>query len=187
LLSSYLNGSKRYTATAELGFETTTLDMEGNVTKTAPFDHVTVVAIEEALPDFHGKIKQVPPIFSALRVNGKKLYQLAREGVSAEDIEIKEREVNIHSMDLIPGTIALPRFDVDIECGGGTYVRSLVRDLGYKLDTVATMVKLERTKQGQFTRPMCLEKADWNPDNVYSEIEKFNKMRDTEEGETVTE
>jgi tRNA pseudouridine55 synthase len=141
--------------------------MEGNVTKKGSFDHITEESIEEAIPSFLGKIMQVPPIFSALKKDGKALYKSAREGVSADDIEIEPREVEVLRMELVKSnSVELPKFEVDIECGGGTYVRSLIRDIGYKLDTVATMTFLERTKQGQFVLQDCLQKPDWSPDNI---------------------
>jgi tRNA pseudouridine55 synthase len=94
--------------------------MEGNITKTASFDHVTLQMVEEALPQFRGTIMQIPPIFSALRVDGKRLYQHARNGVTADDIEIKARQVEIYGCDLIdPDESKLPKFSIDVECGGG--------------------------------------------------------------------
>lgn len=184
-LQRYLTGSKRYIAGAELGFETTTLDSEGNVTKTASFDHLSVDAIENVLPEFTGPISQIPPIFSALRRNGKKLYTLAREGVSADEIEIEARQVEIYDLTLVAkATTKLPRFQLDVECGGGTYIRSLVRDIGYKLDSVATMIALERTQQGQFELDKCLAKDEWSADSIYAAIDRFNLSRENENGNT---
>lgn len=185
---SYLSGSKAYRAVGEFGFETTTLDMEGNVTKTGPVEHVTNEAINGVIPEFVGKIMQVPPIFSALKKNGKKLYQSAREGVTADEIEIEAREVEIYDMHQIESAeVKLPKFEVAIECGGGTFVRSLIRDIGYKLDTVATTTVLERTKQGQFLLEDCLAKDDWSADNFYSEIDRINTLRESTEGIDATE
>ena len=174
-VSSYLTGSKRYRAGGELGFETTTLDMEGNVTKSAPYDHVSPEDLENALEDFRGKIQQIPPIFSAISKNGKKLYKEARKGKSADDIEIDPREVEILQLKLLGHQ--LPKFDVEVECGGGTYIRSLIRDIGYKLNSVATTTYLERTQQGQFTLEDCLEKDDWSADNINAAIDRQNEIR----------
>lgn len=178
---SYLSGSKAYLATGEFGFETTTLDLEGNVTKTGPFDHITVESLRDATQSFLGKTMQIPPIFSAIRKNGKKLYQSAREGVSVDDIEIEARQVEVFRMGLMKSSTnddEFPKkFNLDIECGAGTYVRALIRDIGYKLGTVATMTSLERTKQGQFTLEDCLHKLVWSADTIYAEIEKQNKIR----------
>jgi tRNA pseudouridine55 synthase len=104
----------------ELGFETSTLDMEGNITKTEPFDHVTLEMIKKVLPKFEGKISQVPPIFSAIRVDGKRLYKHARQGATTDDIVIQPREVEIYRCELVdPKESDLPRFVIDADCGGG--------------------------------------------------------------------
>jgi tRNA pseudouridine55 synthase len=103
-----------------LGFETNTLDMEGNVTQTEPCDHVTLQMVEKVLPKFTGTISQVPPIFSAIRVDGKRLYQHARNGATTDDIVIQPREVEIYSCDLVdPEESELPKFAIDVSCGGG--------------------------------------------------------------------
>jgi tRNA pseudouridine55 synthase len=176
-LYSYLEGPKGYRAGGELGFETTTLDMEGNVTKTAPFDHVTREALESVVPSFTGRIQQIPPIFSAIRKEGKQLYKEARAGKSVDDIEIEPREVHVLSLDVLG--FDLPKFDVQVQCGGGTYIRSLIRDIGYKLDSVATTTFLERTQQGQFKLddPGILPKDDWTADKIYAAIDRCNAAR----------
>lgn len=178
LLQGYLSGSKKYTAEGELGFETTTLDMDpkGNITKKAPFDHVSRDDIEKALPSFIGASQQVPPIFSAIRKDGQRLHALARAGATEEDFKIEAREVVVHNIELLD--VTLPRFSLDIESGGGTYVRSLIRDIAYKLDSVATMTGLERTKQGQFTLEDSLHRDEWTPDNIYAAIDRCNAERE---------
>ena len=150
--------------------------MEGNVTKRADFDHITREDVEKVITnDFTGKIQQIPPIFSAIRKDGKRLYKEARAGKSADDIEIEPREVEILSMKLL--SFDLPKFDIDIECGGGTYVRSLVRDIAYKVGSVATTTYLERTQQGPFLLKDTLEKEAWNADKIYAAIDEFNASR----------
>jgi len=182
-LQQYLNGNKRYTASAELGYETTTLDLEGNITKSVPWeqisDSIEIKSLEAILPQFKGTIQQVPPMFSAIKKNGKKLYEMARKGVTEEDMTIPPREVQIHQLDLLPDTDndkkGLPHFYLNVECGGGTYIRSLIRDMGHSLDTYATMTSLVRTKQGPFTLDDTFEKDEWNPDTLYAAIEKSNQ------------
>lgn len=137
---------------------------------------MTREAVEQALPAFTGKIQQIPPIFSAIRKDGKRLYAEARAGKSADDIEIAPREVEVLSIDLLD--FNLPNFDVQVQCGGGTYIRSLVRDIGYKLNSVATTTFLERTQQGQFKLADTLAKEDWTPDKIYGAIEKLNAERE---------
>jgi tRNA pseudouridine55 synthase len=176
-LQSYLSGSKRYVAHGEFGFETTTLDMDptATITQRAAFEDITEEDLVKVLPSFTGTIQQVPPIFSAIRKDGKRLYEQAREGASAEDIHIEPREVVVHSLQLLHKDG--PKFSLDIECGGGTYVRSMIRDIAYELKSVATMTALERTKQGQFTLQDSLIKEDWTPENIYKAIDQANARR----------
>ena len=167
LLQKYLVGSKGYQAEITLGYQTTTLDSEesGSVVLRKSYDHVTSYQqINDLLQSkFLGKIQQIPPIFSALKRDGKKLYQLAREdGLTADDIQIESRQVIIYKLELSNSELLLEsenkqssqqpieKFSINVECGGGTYIRSLVRDIGIELGTCATMTKLERTKQGHF-------------------------------------
>lgn len=154
--------------------------MEGDVTKKAPVEHVTRAAIEAVLPELTGTIQQIPPIFSAIRKDGKRLYEEARGGKSADDVKIEPRQVEVLSLDLVDCN--LPKFDLDIKCGGGTYVRALIRDIGYKVDSVATTTYLERTQQGQFKLADTLAKEDWTADNIYAAIDKLNAERE-ERGE----
>lgn len=172
-LQKYLVGSKAYRAEVTFGYQTTTLDADpkGEIVQEKSFDHVTSLkAIDEVLQSqFTGTIQQIPPIFSALKRDGKKLYELGRQGQTAEDIKIEPREVTIYNLKLVgydkndnddksgenenneeEAPEPIQTFLIDVECGGGTYIRSLVRDIGIALGTVATMTKLERTKQGQF-------------------------------------
>lgn len=165
-LQKYLVGSKAYRAEVTLGYQTTTLDSDpkGEIVDKQPFDHVTSLeTINEVLQSkFTGKIQQIPPVFSALKRDGKKLYELGRQGQTAEDLKIEPREVIIYDLKLVgynnesgengndDESKPIEKFFIDVECGGGTYIRSLVRDIGIALGTVATMTKLERTKQGQF-------------------------------------
>jgi tRNA pseudouridine55 synthase len=168
LFYRYLKGSKAYIVEGELGYETTTLDMEGNVTRNALFDHVTAESIAAILPEFTGSILQVPPIFSAIQKNGKRLYKEARRGAREEDLQIEPRQVYVHQMDLLD--VTLPRFRIRVECGGGVYIRSLIRDMGRRLDSAATTYSLLRTKHGPFTQEQCLAKDDWNAEKIYEAI-----------------
>ena len=178
-LQGFLSGSKRYTAGVKLGIETDTGDVapEANIIDTKPFDHVTMNAIEEVIPKFTGKIMQVPPIFSALKKDGKKLYEEARKGKTAEELGIEAREVTIYDLKLLPTNEkgeGLPSFGLDVECGGGTYIRSLVRDIGRELNTCATMTSLVRTQQAQFLLDNTVEKDDLSADTIFAAIDKTN-------------
>jgi tRNA pseudouridine55 synthase len=171
-LNDYLTGSKMYRAVGQLGIETNTLDLDpkGNVTKEASWDHVTREQLEiQALPKFVGTIQQTPPIFSAKRQGGKKLYEAARQGL---EVTVEPKEVHIHQLQLV--SIDFPNFTIDMECGGGTFVRALIRDVAYELDTVATTAMIQRTKQGPFVLEDCLPQEDWNADNIYACIDEWN-------------
>jgi len=274
-LQSYLEGDKRYVAVCELGYETTTLDAEGDIVKEMEWDHVKSVfdqegstatsSVEGVLSKFRGKISQVPPLYSAIRVDGKRLYEIARknDGSSEEnkkDVEIPTRQVEIYELEVgttleddvlrsgvvngrkyrevaeemmaqakkdadnakvmddaesvlekeeesknnkkkgirnskakdnkknnlftdvtIPtissaeNNVDLPQFTLQISCGGGTYIRSLVRDIGYECGSVATMTGLVRTKQGPFVLGDALRREDWSADKIYEAIENNNK------------
>ena len=153
--------------------------MEGNVTKTAPYNHVSATDLEQSLGSFLGKIQQTPPIFSAIKKDGKKLYQQARKGVTVDQIKIEPREVEIFRFNLLKHDI--PRFHVDVECGGGTYIRSLIRDVGYKLGSVATTTFLMRTQQGPFGLEECIELDDCTPESIYAAIDQNNEIQDQNE------
>lgn len=133
------------------------------------------------MPDFRGSISQIPPIFSAIMKDGKRLYMQARTGVTAEEIEIDPRVVKIYHLELIKKeSNDIPKFEIDVECGGGTYIRALIRDIGYKLGTVATTTYLERTQQGQFKIEEALKKQEWSADSIYSAIDRWNDIRSAE-------
>lgn len=112
------------------------------------------------------------------------MYELGRKGMTAEDIEIEAREVVIHRLELLKEESESPKtFGLDVECGGGTYIRSLVRDIGISLDTLATMTSLERTKQGPYLPEHSLNEENWTAENVYKAIEETSFVLVEEEGE----
>lgn len=295
MLQSYLQGDKHYVASVQLGYETTTLDCEGSIVKSASYDHVqNIDAMENTITSkFTGTISQVPPLYSAIRVGGQRLYDIARPSssslssssigvaaIKAEDVVIPTREVEIYNIHVsstlnndvlcsgmvdgpkyrelasimeekaavgaataavdrnndnninedekggegregtgnkkrkrgartnkdsssnnhknlfdevtipamlpsndsnsaTPTTLAMPQFALSVECGGGTYIRSLVRDIGYELNTVATMTGLVRTKQGPFVLCDALIKEEWTADAIYNAIRKRKEVDDT--------
>jgi tRNA pseudouridine55 synthase len=173
MLQSYLQGNKAYTARGELGYETDTLDLDGVVTKRAPFSHVTAADLESILPRFTGSIYQVPPMYSAIKQGGKKLYQIAREGKTVPLLEA--RRVDIHSLSCTDAS-RLPHFDIFLECGGGTYVRSLIRDMGAAVGSAATTVSLRRVQQGPFLERHALSQDQWTPDAIYQAIDECQAL-----------
>lgn len=145
-LSEYVSAEdKRYHAVIQLGKKTDTFDEEGSITGTAPVD-ITAEQFEEALKGFIGEIEQVPPPYSAVKVNGRKAYEFAREG---EEVELEPRIIHVHNLELLEWDP--PQALVDVHCSSGTYVRSLANDLGEKLGCGAMLAGLRRTKSGKFT------------------------------------
>ncbi|XP_056325604.1 probable tRNA pseudouridine synthase 1 [Danio aesculapii] len=147
MLTTMLAGSKKYTAFGELGKATDTLDVTGNVVEEKSYDHITKEAFEEKMKQFTGEIMQVPPLYSALKKDGKRMSVLLKQG---QEVEAKPaRPVTVYSLSL--EDFSPPLFTIDVECGGGFYVRSLINDLGKALSSCAHIKELTRTKQGQFT------------------------------------
>lgn len=166
-LCSYLTEKdKAYRATLKFGIETDTHDITGKITKT---DDKTVTKEQflEVLPQFMGTIKQVPPAYSAIKVNGQPLYKRARDG---ENFEIPEREITVYSIDIVDFCDNTVTFDV--ECSKGTYIRSLCRDIAHALGTVGTMSALHRTKTGIWNVDDAVDLDCDNIENYIIPIEK---------------
>lgn len=177
LMSSYLSGSKSYAAIAKLGNETDTLDSTGKVTEMTEYKHVTKDMLNENINLFLGNILQVPPMFSALKVDGKKLYELARKGV---EIERKAREVTVYNISIADDNqLTLPSFGINLSCSGGFYVRSLISDLARKCNTRAHMTALTRTKQGPFEIEHCVYQKDWTYDYLCNQIIEMRKITES--------
>ena len=138
---------KEYIAKVRLGIETDTLDITGNVLKEETIKKYSKEEVEEVLKKFVGKIKQQVPKYAAVKVNGKKLYEYARNG---EEVDLPIREVEIYDLKLA-SEVKNNEFYIKCHVSKGTYIRSLVRDIGYTLGTCATMTELERTKLGNFS------------------------------------
>jgi len=146
-LSEYVSASdKRYQATIRLGSSTDTYDAEGVVTSSGSVEDITEEQFVDKLQNFVGEIEQVPPPYSAVKVQGRKAYEMAREG---EEVELEPRKIQVYSLDLLEWDS--PEAVVDVFCSSGTYVRSLANDLGTALGCGAHLVGLRRTKSGRFT------------------------------------
>jgi tRNA pseudouridine55 synthase len=144
-LLQYLPEGKAYRAVIRLGVQTTTDDMEGEVIYSEPARDVTIDRVRAVIPEFIGKIEQTPPIYSAIKVDGQRLYKLARSGETDETVAIPAREVQVDSIEILNWTAGdFPELEVQIACGGGTYIRSIARDLGARLGTRGVLVFLER-------------------------------------------
>ena len=145
-LIEYLDDDKAYTGTIQLGSSTTTYDLEGEEVNFSD-KKVTFNEIEAALDKFRGEIEQLPPIYSAIKVNGKKLYEYAREG---KEVKIEPRGVNISNLQILNFYPETRQLELHIECSKGTYIRSIANDLGEELGTYGHLVKLVKVKAGMF-------------------------------------
>ncbi len=140
---------KEYIAEFVLGKITDTQDISGTVIEENPVT-CTEDDVKNVIAEFIGEIKQVPPMYSALKVNGKRLYELAREG---KEVERKERSIMIDEIEIL--SICLPVVKIRVVCSKGTYIRTLCHDIGQKLSSGAVMTALERTQSGLFTKDMA--------------------------------
>ena len=150
LVSKYLiNHDKKYIATLQLGIKTDTADSEGKIIEEQPVDieKLTENYICNVFKTFIGKQEQLPPMYSAIKVHGKKLYEYARKG---QNVEIQPRQIEIYNMKLLDINIQEKQIKFEISCGKGTYIRSVCEDIAKKLDTVGYMLKLKRTQVGKF-------------------------------------
>ena len=136
---------KEYTGTFTLGATTPSYDLETEVDNTFPIDHLNEEVLNNAIPQFLGEIEQYPPVFSALKKDGKRLYEYARKG---EEVKIDSRKVSISSFTLT--RINLPEVDFQVRCSKGTYIRSLAHDFGKAVESGGHLSALRRTKIGDF-------------------------------------
>ena len=152
---------KRYLATFLLGRQSETEDIEGTVTELVDPPVLSEAQIRAVLPQFFGTIQQLPPAFSALKVEGKRAYDLARQG---DTPDLQPRPIEVHSIDLIE--YSYPQLKLDIRCGSGTYVRSLGRDVARSLGTEAVMSALTRTEIGPFHLQQALGGDEITPQTI---------------------
>ena len=151
---------KEYTGTFMLGGTTPSFDLETEVNATFPTEHITDALALETVNQFLGEIDQQPPVFSALKKDGKRLYEHARAG---EEVEIAFRKTTIHEFEIT--RIALPEIDFRVVCSKGTYIRSLANDYGKALQSGAHLSALRRTKIGDFSVEGAISPQDFE-DNV---------------------
>lgn len=165
---------KSYRAEVCLGIKTTTEDLTGEVLEESNIDDIDINKIKDILQTLIGEIEQTPPIYSAVKVKGKKLYEYARAGKF--DVEIPSRKVNIYDVEFIEGSDYYKDnkfyFSINISCGKGTYVRTIATDIGKKLNLPSTMSKLTRTRSGKIELDNCL---------TLSEVEQLLEKNKLEE------
>jgi tRNA pseudouridine55 synthase len=138
--------AKEYTGTITVGATTPSYDLETEINATFPTEHITEALINETLPQFIGEIDQKPPVFSAIKKDGKRLYESARAGI---EVEIKTRKVSVSEFEIT--RIALPEIDFRIVCSKGTYIRSIAYDFGLALHSGGHLTALRRTKIGDYS------------------------------------
>lgn len=140
-------GRKEYTATLQLGATTPSYDLEHEIDQTYPTEHITEEGIRAVLQQFTGEIDQVPPVFSACKVDGKRAYDLARKG---EEVELKAKRITIDELSLLRCDLETMQIDIRVRCSKGTYIRSLARDIGEALQSGAHLTALRRTQVGEY-------------------------------------
>ena len=168
LFDYYLQKTKTYIAEFEFGYETDTLDLEGE--RIASSNVIpTISQINEVLPDFIGKIMQVPPKYSAIKINGRRAYDLARKSV---EFTLTAKEIEIFDIKCTK-EISNTKFEFEINCSAGTYIRSIARDLAVALGSVATMTSLKRIRSGNFVINDCktIEELEINPNSGLISLE----------------
>ncbi len=161
--------SKEYTATLQLGATTPSYDMEHPVDKTFPMQHISRELIEEKLRTFEGDIQQVPPQYSAVKIGGDRAYDLKRKGI---EVELKAKTVHIERIELTDFDEEKMLMSIRVECGKGTYIRSLARDIGNALGSGAYLTALSRTRLGSVRIEDCVT------------IDGFQQWLDSQEIET---
>lgn len=150
------NGTKEYVAEITLGATTPSYDLETEIDATYPTEHVTRELVESVIPRFVGRVMQVPPVFSAVKVDGKRAYNLARKG---KEVELKAKPLEISEIEIIG--FEDNKLTIRVVCSKGTYIRALARDIGEALDTGAHLTGLRRTRVGEMSINDCvsIEKA----------------------------
>lgn len=145
------NGTKEYIATLQLGATTPSFDLEKEIDATYPWEHITQDMVREVLPTFTGHIMQVPPVYSAVKIDGKRAYKYARKGA---EVELKAKPLVISELEMLPSE--LPELKLRIVCSKGTYIRALTRDIGIALGSGAHLTALCRTRVGDIRLADCM-------------------------------
>ena len=154
-IEEFQGQTKEYFATLKLGATTPSFDLEKEIDAIYPTDHITREMVETVLQRFTGYIEQVPPAFSACKIDGKRAYEMARRN---EDVPLKAKALVIDEIELFD--YQLPVIKIRVVCSKGTYIRALARDIGQALDSGAHLIALERTRVGDITLDECLDPAD---------------------------
>ena len=168
-----LNAQKRYTVTFDLSYQTDTLDCEGKVIACFQDEVVDKQDVLDVLPLFHGEQQQVPPIYSAIRVDGKRAHAMARKG---ESVALKARDICINKLQLM--SFEFPYVSLDVLCSKGTYIRSLARDIGEKLGMGGCVTALRRTSTGGWPKSMLVSEERLSEDKDLAVLPLRQWLRD---------
>jgi tRNA pseudouridine55 synthase len=169
-IEKFQSFEKEYIAGLQLGATTPSYDKETKIDKEYPYEHITKELIEEVLAGFIGVQEQIPPVFSAKRVNGQRAYKNARKGI---DIEIKPSIIEIKKIEILK--FDLPELVIRVECGKGTYIRALARDIGKRLNSGAYLTSLRRTRIGSFSVEDALSVIDFKEQLDIKEKVQYEK------------
>lgn len=161
IIDYIMNSEKGYSVKFKLGIKTTTYDLEGEILEERDISHINDKEVFEVINSFKGEYCQVPPMFSALKKNGVRLYELARKGI---EVEREGRNITIYSIENI--NVDLPYVSMDVTCSKGTYIRSLCYDIGEKLNVFATMTELKRFKTASFEEKNSINIEELTEDNI---------------------
>ena len=153
-IEEFQGQTKEYTATLQLGATTASYDMEHEVNASFPTEHITRELINDTMPQFIGDIEQIPPTYSAVKVNGDRAYELRRAG---EEVKLKPKHIHIDEIVVVDFDVEKMQLSLRVVCGKGTYIRALARDLGRALNSGAYLTALRRTRVGDFTIDRCLD------------------------------
>lgn len=172
LQDNFMKKDKVYSTSISLGIVTDTGDMEGKVIKECEYRHIKPCEIKKVLKMFEGEIEQIPPMFSALKYKGKKLYELARKGI---EVERNPRKVIIKKIDFVAYKKGILK--IEVACSSGTYIRTLAQDIGNKLGCGATVKELRRKKIGNFNVKKALKEKYFNDvKKIKSKIITYEKL-----------
>ncbi|MGP1437090.1 MAG: tRNA pseudouridine(55) synthase TruB [Phocaeicola sp.] len=166
-IEEFQGHTKEYIATLRLGATTPSFDMEHPIDETYPTEHITKELVEETLKTFIGSIKQVPPVYSACKVEGERAYKFARRG---EEVQLKPKTLTIDEIELL--AYNMPVIKIRIVCSKGTYIRALARDIGFALRSGAHLIELRRTRVGNIKVEDCMKVDDFPEWLDKQEIEK---------------
>ncbi len=168
------NHDKEYIATLQLGATTPSFDLEKEIDATYPTAHITRELIDQVIPTFQGEQWQVPPVFSAVKVDGKRAYKLARKG---EQPELKPKKLVIDEIEVLSFDQELMQLTLRIVCSKGTYIRALARDIGQRLESGAHLINLRRTRVGALRVEDCIQFAEFEKQIENEKLQQDNETQ----------